>query len=207
MTTHAEAIGRLLTAVLLSGCALAPARAAADLRGEVFLPGGTFVAPGEVAKVVLTVTNLGPVPSSRSPGMGTAFTPNVGFRNFAIIPLPDTAPCTVRYIDFVAPPGQLSSVGVGISTERDLAPSESASCVVGLLTYPESPSAQIVRFGFAPQVDDPDPSNNITETLIRTGVRPSVTRPTPIPASSLSTLLWLAGGMLAAGMLALRRAR
>lgn len=207
MTTHAEAIGRLLTAVLLSGCAFAPAQAAADLRGEVILPAGPFVAPGEVAKVVLTVTNLGPVPSSRSPGMGTAFTPNVGFRNFAIIPLPDTAPCTLRYLDFVAPPGQLSSVGANISTERDLAPSESTSCIVGLLTYAESPSAQTVRIGFGPNVGDPDPSNNIVETVIRTGVRPSMARPTPIPASSLSTLLWLACGVLAAAMLALRRAR
>jgi len=207
MTTHAEAIGRLLTAVVLSGCVFAPAQAAADLRGEVFLPGGTLVPPGEVATVVLTVTNLGPVPSSRSPGIGAVFTPNVGFRNFAVIPLPETAPCTVRYIDFVAPPGQLSSVGVSISTERVIAPSESASCVVGLLAYPESPSPQVVTFGFAPIVGDPDPSNNLVETVIRTGVRPPVTRPTPIPASTLSTLLWLAGWMLAAGMLALRRAR
>ena len=170
MTTHAEAIGRLLTAVLLSGCVFAPAHAAADLRGEVLLPDGTFVAPGEMAKVVLTVTNLGPVASSRSPGMATAFTPNVGFRNFAVIPLPETAPCTVRYLDFVAPPGQLSSVGVNITTERVLAPLESTSCVVGLLTFPESPSPQIVSFGFGPHVEDPDPSNNIVETLIRTGV-------------------------------------
>lgn len=200
------AIWRLMAAALLSASPFLPAQAAADLRGEVFLPGGDLVPPGDVAKVVLTVTNLGPVPSSRSPGMAAAFTPNVGFRNFAVIPLPETAPCSIRYIDFVAPPGQLSSTGVNISTERVLAPSETASCVVGLLTYPESPAAQVVRFGFAPQVDDPDPSNNIVETVIRTGVRPSVARPTPIPASSLSTLLLLAGAILAASVVAVRRA-
>ncbi|WP_143006627.1 hypothetical protein [Aquimonas voraii] len=137
--------------------------------------------------------------------MAAVFTPNVGFRNFAVIPLPETAPCTVRYLDFVAPPGQLSSIGVSISTERVLAPLESTSCMVGLLTFPESPSPQVVTFGFTPVVDDPDPSNNLVETVIRTGVRPPVTRPTPIPVSASPALLLLAGGMLAFGAAALRR--
>lgn len=206
MTTHAEAIGRLLTAVLLSGCVFAPAHAAADLRGEVFLPGGPLVPPGEVAKVVLSVTNLGPDPTAGSPGMGTVFTPNVGHRDFALLRLPESAPCDVRYIDLVAPPGQLSTTAVSISTERALAPSESASCILGLLTFPESPAIQTLRFSFGPLSEDPDTSNNRVNLEIRTGAPSVLPRPAPIPASESLALLLLAGGMLTIGAAALRRA-
>lgn len=206
MRSHAKPVWRLLTAVLLSVSVFAPARAAADLRGEVFLPGGPLVPPGKVAKVVLSVTNLGPDPTTGSPGMGTVFTPNVGHRDFALLRLPESAPCDVRYIDFVAPPGQLSTTAVSISTGRVLAPSESASCILGLLTFPESQAIQTLRLSFGPLSEDPDTSNNRVNLEIRTGAPSVLQRPAPIPASESLALLLLAGGMLAVGAAALRRA-
>ncbi len=206
MRSHAKPVWRLLTAVLLSVSMFTPAHAAADLRGEVFLPGGTVVPPGEVARVVLTVINLGPDATAGSPGMGTVFTPNVGHRNFALLRLPESAPCEVRYIDFVAPPGQLSTTAVSISTERVLAPSESASCILGLLTFPESPAIQTLRFSFGPLSEDPDTSNNRVSLEIRTGAHSVLLRPAPIPTSGSLALLLLAGGMLTVGAAVLRRA-
>lgn len=206
MRTHAKPMWHLLTAVLLSAIAFAQAQAAADLRGGVFLPGGTLVPPGVVAKVVLSVTNLGPDSTAGSPGMGTVFTPNVGHRDFALLRLPESAPCDVRYIDFVAPPGQLSTTAVSISTGRVLAPSESASCILGLLTFPESPAIQTLRLSFGPLSEDPDTSNNRVNLEIRTGASSVLQRPAPIPASESLALLLLAGGMLAVGAAALRRA-
>lgn len=184
---------------------LGSAQSGADLRGEVMLPGGVTVPPGSVAHVVLTATNLGPDATPRAPGMAASFTPNVGFRNFAVVPVPETAPCEIRYIDFVAPPGQLSSVGVNISTQDVLQPFEAVTCVVGLLTYPESPAEQVVNFGFGPTVGDPSPSNNIVSVLIRTGVPPVVTRPIAVPSASPLSLLILVLGVTAFGVAFMRR--
>lgn len=186
-----------LLIAMLPGIAAAQARA--DLAGEVTVLSGTTVPPGTIARVVLTATNLGPDATPRAPGMAAAFTPNVGFRNFAVVPVPETAPCEIRYIDFVAPPGQLSSVGASISTQNMLAPSESVTCIVGLLTYPESPAEQIVNFGFAPTVGDPNPVNNIVGVIIRTGVPPAVNRPIPVASASPLSLLMLALGIAAFG--------
>jgi hypothetical protein len=192
-----------LVLAVVSG--IAEAQAGADLRGEVIVRGGNTVPPGTIARVVLTATNFGPDATPRAPGMAAAFTPNVGFRKFAIVPVPETAPCELRYIDFVAPPGQLSSVGASISTQNVLEPSESVTCVVGLITYPESPAEQIVNFGFAPTVGDPDPVNNIVGVLIRTGVPPAVARPIPVSSTSTISLVMLTLGIGAFGAASMRR--
>lgn len=191
---------------LLSSVGPVPAIAASDLRGQMALPDGSIVAPGSVARLVLTVTNLGPDATPGNPGMGTVFTPNVGSRNFAILRLPETAPCAVNYIDFVAPPGQLSTIGVSISVGRVLQPSESATCVVGLQTFPESPGIQAVGFSFGPISDDPDLSNNRVSLQVRTGVPPPAVQPLAVPAVSLSTLLFLALGVVGMAVCTMRRA-
>lgn len=189
--------------VLLS--ASAGAQASADIKGEVWLPVGPIVPPGAIARVHLTVTNLGPDATIGSAGVGAAFTPNVGSRNFELLRLDETAPCTMRATEFVAPPGQLSTVVVSIFMERVLAPSESAACIVGLRTFPESPAVQSVRFGFAPLTEDPDPSNNIVSIEIRTGSPPPSTLPIEIPATSSQALLLLLVAVCAAGSVVLRR--
>lgn len=194
--------GGMLVALVSSAV---DAQALADLRGEVVLPEGPTVHPGTIARVVLTATNYGPDATSRPPGVGAVFVPNVGFRNFDLLALPETAPCTVRYIDFVAPPGQLSTVGVTISTERVLEPAESATCVVGLRTFPESPAEQLITFGFGPLVGDPDPDNNTVAVTVRTGVPPVVARPISIPSTSLLPLLFLIFGVVASSVASLRR--
>ncbi|WP_143006750.1 hypothetical protein [Aquimonas voraii] len=192
------ALGVLLTAS-------AGAQTSADIKGEVWLPGGPIVPPGAIARVHLTATNLGPDTTIGSVGVGAAFTPNVGSRNFELLQLDETPPCTVRATVFVAPPGQLSTVVVSIFMERMLAPSESATCIVGLRTFPESPAVQRVRFGFAPLTEDPDPSNNRVSVEIRTGSPPPSTQPIEIPAASSQALLFLLVTVCAAGSVVLRR--
>jgi hypothetical protein len=193
-------------ALALSLSAAAGAQSSADIRGEVVLPGGSIVPPGVIARVHLTATNLGPDATIGSAGVGAAFIPNVGSRNFELVRLDETAPCTMRATVFVAPPGQLSTVVVSIFMERVLAPSESATCIVGLRTFPESPAVQTVRFGFAPLTEDPNTSNNIVNVEIRTGSPPPSTRPVPIPAASARVLVILVLSMCAIGVAVLRRA-
>lgn len=193
------------TAFCLFVSASAGAQAAADIQGAVSLPNGSVVSPGVIARVRLTATNLGPDATIGSVGVGAAFIPNVGNRNFELVQLDETAPCTMRATVFVAPPGQLSTVVVSIFMERVLAPSESATCVVGLRTFPESPPVQMVRFGFAPITEDPNPSNNIVNVEIRTGNAQPPMQPTVIPAASPIVLVALTVGVFSIGSLAMRR--
>lgn len=195
------------TAFWLVASVSADAQTASDLQGSVSLPGGPFVPPGTIARVHLTATNLGPDTTVGSAGVGAAFVPNVGSRDFELVQLDETAPCTMRATVFVAPPGQLSTVVVSIFMERVLAPSESATCVVGLRTFPESPPVQMVRFGFAPITEDPNPSNNIVNVEIRTGSTPPSVRPATIPTASPLALVALIFGMCSIGAAVIRRAR
>lgn len=184
----------------------AGAQSSADIQGSVALPDGPLVPPGTIARVHLTATNLGPDTTVGSVGVGAAFIPNVGNRNFELLQLDETAPCTMRATVFVAPPGQLSTVVVSIFMERVLAPLESATCVVGLRTFPESPTLQTVRFGFAPTTEDPDPSNNIVSVEIRSGTAPAPVRPANIPMASPLALVLLVLGFGALGAVVIRRA-
>lgn len=196
------AIGAAFGALL---SASAGAQTSADIHGAVSLPHGSFVPPGVIARVHLTATNLGPDATVGSAGVGAAFTPNVGNRNFELVLLDETAPCTMRTTVFVAPPGQLSTVVVSIFMERVLAPPESATCVVGLRTFPASPAVQKVRFGFAPLTEDPDPSNNMVSVEVRTGNPSPSTQPIKIPATSLQALLFLLVAVCTVSSVVLRR--
>lgn len=199
-----KSITSLLGATLLLATSR-DANAVADIRGEVHFPDGNVILPGTVGRLVFTVYNDGP-DIALGTGGGSVYFTTPGFRTFELFPLASTAPCEVVYIDFNPPPPQPVSDGVAIQTRRDLGPGESATCEVGISTFPESPTPTVIRFGFGPLSGDPDPSNNqVFPVIYSTQIPATIQRPETIPASSPWTRIALVVGLL--GSFAVHRRR
>lgn len=158
-----------LLAILCMSCPWA-AHALADIEGKIEIIGGNFIAPGTVARAILTIKNNGP-DIEKNVVMGAFFFGTVGFRTVSVVRVSETAPCLLQFDVFVPPPVpplQPSTVVATIQTLQDLRAGESTSCVVGLVTFPESPPVVRQRFSFGFLENDPNPLNNEVFLVIRT---------------------------------------
>lgn len=197
----------LLNSYLCGALLLSPATvlAVADIRGEVSFPDGPVVPPGSVGRLVFTVTNDGPDTAVFVGGSST-FVITQGSRTYEIFQLASTAPCTMIFIDFFLPPPQLSSFGVSIHANVDLAPGESVSCEVGITTFPESPTPTIVTIGVGSTSPDPDRSNNVFYPAIYPSAPPAqVQRPTVIPVGGRWAWIALSLMLIATAVVGFRR--
>ena len=186
--------GWLVIAALVTS---SQAWAAADIEGRVEFPNGTFIAPGSFATARLTIKNNGP-DFSDGATMGSVYFGTVGFRTIELVASPETAPCLVQYTIFIPPPipPRPATVGAGVQTLLSgLAPGESFTCVVAIGTYPEAAANLLVRFGFQPTVDDPNPANNEVFVNIQTRIEPIA-----VPTLSWTAQVALLVGFLFFGM-------
>lgn len=175
-------------------------QALADVEGTIQITGGNFIPPGTVARAVVTIKNNGPGIETNALA-GTFYSATVGFRTVGVVRIAETAPCLVQYTDFIAPPPQPSTIAVSIKTLQNVNAGESISCVVGLVTFPESPAAFRHRFNFGFLENDPNPQNNEVLVEIRTRADPIVLS---IPATSIFGNMGLVIGLLLAGWMAMR---
>lgn len=178
--------------------------ALADLEGFVQIIGGTTIPPGTIARAIITVKNNGP-DIQKNAVAGTVFFGTVGFRTLGLVRLPETAPCLVQFDVFVPPPIppiRPATVVATLQTLTDLTAGQSVSCVVGLITFPESPTVFRHLFSFGFLENDPNPQNNEVFVEIRTRPDPVVLA---IPATSWHANIGLALGFLVLGYGVLRK--
>lgn len=153
----------------------------ADIEGRIEIIGGNYVPPGTLARAVLTIRNNGP-DIGLSPGVGTFYLATVGFRTLDVFAIPETLPCSVNYTDFVPPPPEPATLGVSIRWLQPLAAGQTATCTVGIVTYPEAPTFIHQWFRFGAFASDPIPANNNVTVIIQT--RPAMS----IPSTSTAGL-------------------
>lgn len=178
--------------------------AAADIEGSVEIIGGNTIPAGTIARAIITVKNNGPDIQQHAVA-GTFFFGTVGFRTLGVVRLPETAPCLLQFDVFVPPPVppiRPATVFATLQTLTNLSAGQSVSCVVGVVTFPESPSVFRHRFAFGFLEDDPNPQNNEVFVQIRTRADPFVL---PIPATSWHANVGLALGLLVLGCGVLRK--
>ena len=189
---------RILLALAATVFAASPdAGAQTDVSVSAELLDGRIVLPGTFARVQLTIANHGPGALTLPAAAGTSWTNFVGRRTIAIGVVPETHPCTLSVLHLTAPPGQPDGFfATVVANEQGLAAGESASCIVGLTTFVDSPAQMRARFGILAPSDDPVPGNNEAFTTVFTGAASY----RPIPATGLISLslLALVSGLTAA---------
>lgn len=139
-----------------------------DLSIAVALPGGGFVPPGEIAEIVVTLSNGGPNTAS-DVSASTSYTIRDGFLETSIVLVTDQSPpCSVNALDLSGP--DFTFVGLSIFPDnRELAPGESVSCRLGISTGPRSPASFQQFFSAATSTSDPNAANDVTSVTIATG--------------------------------------
>jgi hypothetical protein len=167
------------------------------------------VSPGTIGEIEFTVTNHGPdvalVPTVESSHYLTAFDGQL----ISLGATERTSPCMVYYLHLDPWPGN-PAVYWAYLEYGELAPGDSATCVLGVYAYPGAagvlPMSFTVHDGFyfqSPQVTDPNPDNNSVPVTLNFGA--AFVPPEMIPAGSDRSRGALLLAMLVAGALALRR--
>lgn len=144
--------------------------AIADIEGEVRILNGPNVMAGASGVIELRLHNQGPDPAP-SPRMAAAWSPTPGHRTFEIFPIPETAPCGVRYTDFFVPPPDVSTIVANVFSLADLPPGSTLVCRVGIIVYDDTGSEVTARIGFGSSTPDPDESNNLVLVTLSTAPR------------------------------------
>lgn len=171
----------------------------ADIELSVSLIGGNFVPPGVGASVEVRWVNHGPGPAINV-AAGTLFLVGAEQSTLAIGTNAQTPPCRVSTLSFSPSPGNPTTfVSTIFSDPTTLQPGEVAVCIVGLITYPDSPALITQTFAGFPQDGDPALANNSATLRVFTG-----NGSTAVPTGGTGTWLVLTVGLLILGFIRIR---
>jgi len=161
----------LLAAACLSGVALPSAVLAAgpiaDLSITASITPGTFLPPGSVGSVTITITNNGPDPATDVVALSSQFL--IGNGEQILLYQAQQSKCAVYYDSLDVPPGQpIPTFALLMFTGQTIPLGGSITCTVGISTYADATGTYMLNFRAVNDVagwTDPDESNNETPDM------------------------------------------
>jgi len=160
----------LLAAACLSDPALSRAVTGgpiADLGITASITPGTFLPPGSIGSVTVTITNNGPDPATDVVAVSSQFLFGKGEQ--ILLFQTQQSQCTVYYDSLDAPPGQpIPTFALLMFTGQTIPPGGSITCTVGISTYADATGTYMLNFRAVNDVagwTDPDESNNETPDM------------------------------------------
>jgi hypothetical protein len=166
------------------------------------------VSPGTVGEIEFTVTNHGPDVALIPTLASSYYLAGFAGQQIALGATERTPPCLVHYLHGDPPEGLPADYWAYLWYD-ELAPGQSATCVLGVYAFPAAAGVLPMTFsvfdgGYAPSlsVTDQNPDNDTVAVALNFGS--TFTPPEVIPAGSHRSLGTLLLVVLVAGMLAMR---